>query len=534
MRIFFILLLALWAPVLTAHEGHDHGDAAPALPTAPLAPRFEANGSGLELLGRLHDGELTLWLDAWDSNTPITGAALSLEADGWSAEAVEIEPGVYLAAAAPLTAPGRHNLMIFIHTGDIDEVLIAALEVPPDQHEDAHIHWLEWGIAIGILLLAAAALLAGRRRLLRSGPLAALLLAVLIIPDTYAGPGHDHGPEPATALSNDDTPSRLPGGGLFLPKPSQHLLAIRTQLVQPGELARSVELMGHVIPDPNASGTVQAPRAGRLLAGPDGLPYLGQGVRQGQMLARLVPLAAAIDHGEKEAQLAEIKGELEVAERQLIRLQQLRDSVTEKELDAAAVAVRSLQRRRDAVAAGLYKDEALTAPIDGVISLSTARVGGVVAAGDTLFEIVQPQRLWVDAVAFDAGLAARIRDASVRLASGTVLPARLLGAGTRLRQQAVPLQFELLPPLPALAVDEKVTVYARLTDNMHGVALPREAVTRGPGGEWRVWLKQGAEHFTPQRVSIEALDGASVAVTAGLGGGERVVVQGASLLEQIR
>lgn len=533
MRILFTLLLALWAPVLPAHEGHDHGAAAPALPATPLAPRFEAHGSGLELLGRLHDGELTLWLDAYDNNEPITGAALSLEAGTWSAEAVESAPGRYRADAGPMRQPGRHNLMIFIHAGDIDEVLIAALEVAPEAHADTHNHWLEWAIAAGILL-AAGALLAGRRRLLRGTPLAALLLALLIMPDTHAGPGHDHGAEPATVQPNDDTPARLPGGGLFLPKPSQHLLAIRTQLAQPGELARSVELMGHVVPDPNASGAVQAPRAGRLLAGPDGLPYLGQGVRKGQMLVRLVPLAAAIDHGEKEAQLAEIKGELEVAERQLIRLQQLRDSVTEKELDAAAVAVRSLQRRRDAVAAGLYKDEALTAPLDGVISLSTVRAGGVVAAGDILFEIVQPQRLWVDAVAFDAGLAARIRDASVRLASGAVVPARLLGAGTRLRQQAVPLQFELLPPLPALAVDEKVTVYARLTDSMHGVALPREAVTRGPGGEWRVWLKQGAEHFTPQRVSIEALDGASVAITAGLGGGERVVVQGASLLEQIR
>jgi len=534
MRIFFIMLLVLWAPVLPAHEGHDHGDAAPAMPAAPLAPRFEAHGSGLELLGRLHDGELTLWLDAWDSNAPITGAALTLEAGTWSVEAQEIAPGRYRADAGPLTQASRHNLMIFIHTGDIDEVLIATLEVGAEQTAEAHSHRQEWAIAMVIVLLAAGALLAGRRRMLRATPVLALLLAALTAPDGYAHEGHDHAPEPAMPLPADDTPSRLPSGGLFLPKPSQHLLAIRTRLVQPGELARSVELMGHVVPDPNASGAVQAPRAGRLLAGPDGLPHLGQNVRQGQMLARLVPLAAAIDHGEKEAQLAEIKGELEVAERQLIRLQQLRDSVTEKELDAAAVAVRSLQRRRDAVAAGLYRDEALTAPIDGVISLSTARVGGVVAAGDTLFEIVQPQRLWVDAVAYDPALAENIQEASVRLASGTVLPARLLGAGTRLRQQAVPLQFELLPPLPALAVDEKVTVYARLSDSVHGVALPREAVTRGPGGEWRVWIKQGAEHYTPQRVTIEPLDGLKVAITGGLDGGERVVVQGAPLLEQIR
>lgn len=534
MRIFFTLLLALWAPVLPAHEGHDHGDAAPALPTAPLAPRFEAHGSGLELLGRLHDGALTLWLDAWDSNAPVGGATLVVESGAWSVEATETGPGSYRAEAGPLAQAGTHNLMIFVHVGDIDEVLIATLEVAQAaETEAAAPAWL-WPGVTALLLLATLALLAGRRHLNRAAAPAVLLL-LLPLADGHAHEGHTHAAaEPLNIVAADALPARLPDGGLFLPKPSQRLLDIRTLPVQPAALARSVELMGHVIPDPNASGTVQAPRAGRLLAGPDGLPHLGQGVRKGQMLARLVPLAAAIDHGEKEAQLAEIKGELEVAERQLIRLQQLRDSVTEKELDAAAVAVSSLQRRRDAVAAGLYREEALTAPIDGLVSHTTARVGGVVAAGDTLFEIVQPQRLWVDALAYEPALATRILDASVRLASGAVLPARLLGAGTRLRQQAVPLQFELQPPLPPLAVDEKVTVFARLSDTLQGVALPREAVTRGPGGERRVWLKQGAEHFTPQRVNIEALDGARIAITSGLGGGERVVVRGAALLEQIR
>ncbi|MEW6648377.1 MAG: efflux RND transporter periplasmic adaptor subunit [Pseudomonadota bacterium] len=533
MRILFTLLLALWAPLLTAHEGHDHGAAAPALPATPLAPRFEATASGLELLGRLHNGTLTLWLDAWDSNAPIAGAVIDMESGEWKATAQELEPGLYRADAGPLAQPGRHNLMLFVHAGEIDEVLLATLEVSAEETVAAPTTAWLWPGAATLLVLSALALLAGRRRLNQAAPLAALLL-VLPFSDGHSHEGHDHGTPPPAPVTGDAIPSRLPDGGLFLPKPTQRLLDIRTLPTNAGTLARSVELMGHVIPDPNASGTVQAPRAGRLLTGPDGLPHLGQVVRRGQMLARLVPLAAAIDQGEKEAQLAEIKGELEVAERQLLRLQQLRDSVTEKELDAAAVAVRSLQRRRDAVAAGLYKDEALTAPIDGVISLSTARVGGVVAAGDTLFEIVQPQRLWVDAVAYDPALAGRVQEASVRLASGTVLSARLLGAGTRLRQQAVPLQFELQPPLPPLAVDEKVTVFARLADTRQGVAVPRTAVTRGPAGEWRVWLKQGAEHYAPQRVTIEPLDGLKVAITSGLDGGERVVVQGAPLLEQIR
>jgi RND family efflux transporter MFP subunit len=537
MPTLFTLLLALWAPVLYAHEGHDHGDAAAAaaLPATPLSPRFEALGSGLELLGRLDGEELTLWLDRHDSNEPVAGATLELESDGWTAQATEVEPGTYRTAAAPLARPGQHNLMIFVRAGDVDDVLIAALDVAPEAEPAAPARdWLWPGTAV-LLLLVAGTLAAGRRLMLRGAPAILLLLALApVTSDSRAHDGHHHDAAPTMALPAGDTPARLPDSGLFVPKSSQRLLALRTELTQPGELERSVELMGHVIPDPNASGIVQAPRAGRVLAGPDGLPHLGQAVRRGQVLARLTPLAAAIDQGDKEAQLAEIKGQLEVAKRQLARLNQLRDSVTERELDAAAVAVSSLQGRRDAVAAGLYRDEALVAPVEGVVSVAAATVGGVVAAGATLFEIVQPQRLWVDAVAFDAALGTRIGAASVHLASGAVLDARLLGAGTRLQQQAVPLQFELLPPLPPLAVDEKVTVYARLAETVHGVALPREAVTRDPGGALRVWLKRSAEHFTPQRVTIAPLDGARVAVTSGLSGGERVVVRGAPLLEQIR
>ena len=57
---------------------------------------------------------------------------------------------------------------------------------------------------------------------------------------------------------------------------------------------------------------------------------------------------------------------------------------------------------------------------------------------------------------------------------------------------------------------------------------------KNPSNQNIVWVKQSPERFTPRVITFEPLDGASVAVTSGLKAGERVVTQGASLLNQIR
>jgi len=49
-----------------------------------------------------------------------------------------------------------------------------------------------------------------------------------------------------------------------------------------------------------------------------------------------------------------------------------------------------------------------------------------------------------------------------------------------------------------------------------------------------VWIKSGAERFIPQPVQFRPLDAATVVVTQGLGADNRVVVQGAPLIAQIR
>ena len=112
--------------------------------------------------------------------------------------------------------------------------------------------------------------------------------------NAFAGDGHDHGDEGSAPVGGNG-PRRLPDGSVFLPKPAQRQIGVRTLVTEAGELPRTVALAGKVVMDPNAGGKVQALVAGRLEAGPRGLPGVGQTVKKGEVLAYVVPSAGQIE-----------------------------------------------------------------------------------------------------------------------------------------------------------------------------------------------------------------------------------------------
>jgi hypothetical protein len=99
---------------------------------------------------------------------------------------------------------------------------------------------------------------------------AACLASLVLALPCHADAGHDHG-DAAPAVTGDG-PRRLADGSVFLPKPAQRQLGVRTLPVESAQLPRATELAGKVVMDPNAGGRVQAAIAGRIEAGPRGLP----------------------------------------------------------------------------------------------------------------------------------------------------------------------------------------------------------------------------------------------------------------------
>jgi len=547
MKWLFGLVLALLPVAVFADEGHGgHGAPPSALPAA-LAPRVEAQSENFELLGVLESGKLTLYLDRFATNEPVADAAIEIESGAFKATAQPGGEGVYTAPAAALTQPGQYPLVFTIRAPNETDLLNGTLGVPPPPGASNHPHhwteWLVWIVGAVVALAGIAWLL--RRRMTRRAPawavIAAAVIPVLFAVATSVHADEGHGADKKGAAAHapvgadeNAAPRRLADGGVFVPKPAQRQLGIRTVLAETRELAQSIELNGRVVVDPNFSGRVQSSQAGRIEPGPRGLPTLGQKVSKGQVHAYIKPVANAIELGNQRAQLAEITSQHALTGKKVTRLEALEGSVPQKEIDAARAEFESLAERKAAVGGSLSNREALIAPAAGVISAASAVAGQVVEAREVLFEIVDPQRLMVEALAYDALIVADIAGASGVLPAGGALPLVFVGGARQLREQALPLLFRIKPPSPPLAVGQPLKVVAQTKRTIKGVAVPLAALTRNGAGDTVLWVHVGAEKFAPRKVRSQALDGANAAVTEGVAAGERMVVQGASALAQVR
>ena len=553
MKWFVHLMFLVWPAIALADAGHDHG-ATPSAVSATLAPRIEAQSESFELLAVLENGKLTLYLDRFATNEPVSNARIGIESGAFKAIA---EPGagsVYTAPGEAFAKPGQYPLVFTIQAADESDLLNGTLTVPQPAGQSTHGHgWTEWLIWISssvVVVFGAAWLLLRRRRTSHAAiarlaavfALAALMAAAAV---TFAHAAEDQGKDkkaPATAVTgasaaysaSDNAARRLADGGVFMPKAMQRQLGIRTTAAELGELAQSIELNGRVISDPNAGGRVQASQSGRIEPGPRGLATLGQKVRKGDVLAYIKPVANAIELGNQRAQLAEITSQHGLTQKKVQRLEALEGSVPQKEIDAARAEFASLAERKAAVGTSLSNREALVAPVSGVLSAASAVTGQVVEAREVLFEIVDPQRLMVEALAYDPVMLADIAGASAVLPHGASLPLAFVGGAQQLREQALPLVFRIKPPLPPLAVGQPLKVVVQTRRTVKGVAMPLAVLTRNSAGDTVVWVHAGAETFVAKKVRFQALDGATVALIEGIAAGDRVVTAGAAALAQVR
>lgn len=340
--------------------------------------------------------------------------------------------------------------------------------------------------------------------------------------------------KPVSVMNTETVAARrLPDGSLFVPKAVQHQIGLRHRIATIHTMAATVEFNGRVIADPNAGGRVQADQSGRVESGPGGLPLLGQKVHRGQVLAFLHPTASSLERGNQRAQLAEVEAQLAIAEKRLARYAQLEGAIPQKEIETARIEVDALQKRRAAVDSSVGSTETLRAPVSGVISAANVVPGQVVEAGAILFEVIDPARLAVEALAYDPSLVVGIAGASAILPAGT-LELQFLGGGRVLREQALPLLFRIQSKNAPVAVGQPLRVIASTTRTHTGALLPRAALVKTGAGETAVWVRDGAERFALRRVSVESHDAMRVAAITGIREGERVVTDAASLLSQVR
>ncbi|SFK93967.1 efflux RND transporter periplasmic adaptor subunit [Methylorubrum salsuginis] len=548
-----VLALALWAAPAAAHEGHDHGSEPPA--AAVSAPRGASSSETLELVAVARNGRLSLYLDRAGTNEPVTDAAITAETPEGTAQAEAIPDGSYGLPAHWSTHAGEYEVLFTVTkdgTTDLFPVSLTISEPPPPPASDdawtkslavahdfrRHIEEADpLPFAVGgagfLLGVVVTLLMRGRRR----APIAALFVLVLALafaPKAFAHEGHEDG-TPLAAPSGQDLARRLPDGAIFVPKPTQRVLALRTVVTASDRLSRTVELPGRIIPDPNASGVVQSSVGGRLAPPESGrFPRLGTRVKKGEVLATVTPPVQAVDVSDMRQRQGELDQQIAIIERRVERYRKLAPggAVSQVQLDDALAELKGLTDRRAALDAIRQHPEALTAPVDGVIAEASAVAGQMASPGVQVFQIVEPSRLWVEALSFEA--LATGQDATARLADGRTLRLTFMGAGLADRSQAVPMHFSIEGAPPELRTGQFVTVLAALDAQQTGLALPRTSVVRGGNGQSLVYEHTAPERFEPREVRVEPLDAGRVLVVSGVGQGKRIVTQGAELLNQVR
>ncbi len=363
------------------------------------------------------------------------------------------------------------------------------------------------------------------------------VLAMASALSAWAGPGA-HGPN-GEHLDQASSPTagglaRLADGSVNVPKLAQRRMGLRTQLAPESEAAATIQLPGRVVADPNASGQVQATHGGRVEPGPRGLPMAGQAVKQGEVLVWVRHHADPFALAAQQSQRAELKAARDLAEQRLRRLESLEGTVPRKDIDAARIDVQSLTEREQRIAASLDVREPLRAPVSGVIARADVKAGQIADTREVLIEVIDPARLMVEASTPDVSLGSRLGAAHLAGLEGVKL--QLVGAARSLRDGMLPLNFRASVAAGAapLAVGQTVTLVAALKERRKGIVLPASAVVRSPANEPIVWIKIGAERFMPQPVQVQPLDAGTVLVTQGLSADNRVLVEGAALVAQIR
>lgn len=161
---------------------HLDGPTATGIVTAAL-PTVEAHSELFEIVGRLADGELTLFVSRYDSNAPVLQADVEVEVGAAKAKAsFHADAGDYAVTEAAvleaLRRPGSHTMVFTVVQGEtadlLDGTMVTAATASGHDHghgdEHGHAHVLDSravkyaAFAALTAALVALAYVLGRRR----------------------------------------------------------------------------------------------------------------------------------------------------------------------------------------------------------------------------------------------------------------------------------------------------------------------------------------------------------------------------------
>lgn len=358
--------------------------------------------------------------------------------------------------------------------------------------------------------------------------------------------GHVHMASAASDHAHEEPPHAHEDPITFLLE-QQWSISFGMARVEPKRVRKTFEAYGRLRAPLGGEGVVHAPVGGRVVG--EDLPMLGSIVQKDQELAWLVPgLADQGDLAGLDLALSKAQTDLRAAESERRRMEGLvRDGVVperrlidakfaeEQARSALAAARRRMGQARGASGSKTRRGQgsvALRAPMTGVVVGVDVPPGLYVNAGHALFQIVDPDPLWLE-VAIPEAHVPRLPDATgvwFRI-EGVEQPFEVtdtpLSAGGVVdsKSRTLPLIVEVPNPAgvlkPGMFADVKVIAGER----EEALAIPLEAVVRVDGLDVAFVGKDG-ETFEGRALRLGARDGEQVEVQSGLNAGEWVVTDG--------
>lgn len=537
MRETIILLFVLICGTVNAHEGH--GDENKKKNTGYVSEQLstEARSEKYELLIK-YDGlkpneesEFLLYVSNYITNEPIGSASIKItckENKSQSFQIIPEDPGVYRVKT---NFPGKSTYSLLVQIdgklgGDL--ILIGDIKIGlelANKNEDHHAG--EWsgvwlfalGIITGLIAMLIFIKLAGRK----TKAMAMLLLFCTgILPENTVLKAHEGHDENTTKKGN------IIGTQFLIPKETQFLFEMKTVKTEVGVFDEVTKLYGTVQPSSEGLAAVTSAQNGRVSSVS---VKVGKKIRKGDQLAIIEQIPDAASQVNIMAEKNNLEAEFEAATKDIERHEKIKDIISKKEADEAIARYKRAKENLDLFKSSAGKSIILRSPIDGIVGNFTLSIGSTITAGDTLFTVINLERVYIEAQVFDKDVKA-VKGGGKFLVECTnddhkTAEVSLLSTAQTINptNQSQIFLFEMKNPNEDFKIGEFINIRVFASERTNELALPNSAISE-INGRPVVFIKDAAEKISISYVLLGENNGEYTVIKNGVEEGERVIVSG--------
>ncbi|HUP01771.1 MAG TPA: efflux RND transporter periplasmic adaptor subunit [Gemmatimonadota bacterium] len=319
------------------------------------------------------------------------------------------------------------------------------------------------------------------------------------------------------------------GGGIAFLKEQQWKVPFRAIEARRGTIRRAVPVHAEIVPPAGAFAVVSAPVDGLVQAGGP-TPAPGEWVTRGETLVVLAPVGGDDSFAALRARVAGLEAEVARAERLLAV-----EAIPARRLEEARRELAVARAQMEALGGGPGFHYAVRAPITGEIQGRSVAPGERVAAGASLFTLVDPRAVWLEirVPARHAAEANLASGATFRVEGGDSLRAvdRLVSVGGVIdpESRTVLVRGVVDNADRALKIGQLAEANLLLGDLVEGTLIPAAAV-QDEDGVPVAYVQTGGESFERRVLTLGPSDGERTIVESGVEPGEHVVTEGAYLV----